>query len=149
MDVKRISTLMRKIDGSGSSGEWAAVQELRTLGAQFPHLLLERYRAAKAWKVRRSCVYHALRYARESEDAVALGREALHDRSRPVRFRACELLAYSLREDVLVDLKGALAPMGNGPEAEDVRAAIDAIESRNHNHFVDRDHSGKMTWTIA
>jgi hypothetical protein len=28
---------------------------------------------------------------------------------------------------------------------QDVFAAIDAIESSNHNYFVDRDHSGMIT----
>ena len=149
MDPGRIALLIGKIDGSDSTEEWDAVEKLRTLGTGFPTLLLERYRASKAWRVRRSCVYHALRYARGSDDAVQLGREALQDRSKPVRHRACELLAYSLRKDVISELKQALATTKRADEIGDLRAAINAIEHGNHHYFVDREHSGKVAWTIT
>ncbi len=56
------------------------------------------------------------------------------------------LLAYSQRE-VLPDLRAALAGAPKETQ-EDILAAIDAIESHNHNFFVDRDHSGMVTLTI-
>jgi hypothetical protein len=32
---------------------------------------------------------------------------------------------------------------------EDANAAIDAIKSKNHYFFKDRDHSGKVRWDYA
>jgi hypothetical protein len=143
------SALLARLDGSGSKDEWEAVSALRTLGSGTPALLLQHYRVARKWQARSSCVYHAMRYARESEDAVTLGREALHDRSGPVRYRACMLLAYSLRRDLLNELREQLMTAGPRSDRDDLEAAIDAIENGNANYFVDRDHSGKMTLTIG
>ena len=36
----------------------------------------------------------------------------------------------------------------DGRTVEDALAAIDAIESRNHHYFVDRDHSGRVHWCV-
>jgi hypothetical protein len=144
-----IPALLERLDGSGSKDEWEAVSALRALGSQTPALLLQRYRVARKWQARSSCVYHAMRYARESEDAVTLGREALRDRSGPVRYRACMLLAYSLRRDLLNELREQLIAAGPRSDRDDLRAAIDAIENGNANYFVDRDHSGKVTLTIG
>lgn len=138
--------LLMRLDGSGSDDEWEAVEELRKLGGTFPRLLLEKYKKARSWKERCACVYHAMRYAKESDYAVQLGLEALRDKSKVVRYRACELLAYSQRKDLLKNLEASLASYPSSHE--DIRAAIDAIESENHHYFVDRDHSGKVTLTI-
>jgi hypothetical protein len=80
---------------------------------------------------------------------VTLGREAIRDKSKIVRYRGCMLLAYSQRKDVLSDLKGALQALGKGPGTDDPSAAIDAIESGNHHYFVDRTHSGKLKLSIS
>jgi hypothetical protein len=144
-----IPALLARLDGSGSKDEWEAVNALRALGSRTPTLLLQRYRVARKWPARSSCVYHAVRYARESEDAVTLGREALRDRSGPVRYRGCMLLAYSLRRDLLSELREQLMAAGPRSDRDDLRAAIDAIENGNANYFVDRDHSGKVTLTIG
>lgn len=89
-----------------------------------------------------------MRYARKSEDALALGLEAIVDRSKIVRYRGAMLLAYSQRKDALPYLRAALVSLRDGPGADDLLAAIDAIENANHNYFVDREHSGKMKWEV-
>ena len=76
------------------------------------------------------------------------GAAPIHDKSKVVRYRASELLAYLLRRDVLPDLVQAVQMLGGMTGVEDLKAAIDAIETQNHNHFVDRDHSGHLTWTV-
>lgn len=141
-------TLVEQLNGSGSDAEWAAVKQLRKLES-FPRLLLERFRSSSGWRTRSSCVYHAVRYARASDDAVTLGTEAMRDKAKIVRYRGCMLLAYSQRPEVLPALKQALGVANKEADREDLRAAIDAIESGNHNFFVNRDHSGKMTLTIS
>lgn len=149
MNAKYIESLLEHLDGTGSDDEWAAAKELRTLGTEFPRWLLRRYRVSRGWKARSSCVYHAARYASESEDAVTLGLEAIHDRLTVVRYRGAMLLAYSQRKDALPRLRAALASLGEGPGTADLTAAIDAIESGNHNYFVDRKHTGKVKMTIS
>jgi hypothetical protein len=46
-------------------------------------------------------VFHAIRFARVSEAAYSLGLKALADKSYMVRYRACMVLAYSLRTDAI------------------------------------------------
>jgi hypothetical protein len=58
------------------------------------------------------------------------------------------LPAYSLRADALPILL-SLLKHADRRTVEDARAAIDAIKSKNHNFFKDRDHSGKILWSYA
>jgi len=148
MDLKRAEELLTQLDGSGSDREWAAVKELRTLGSDFPRMLLTQFRSSRSWKTRSACVYHAIRYAKDNEEAIALGLAAIVDKAKGVRYRGAMLLAYSQRSDVLPQLQAALRALANGPGADDLAAAIDAIENRNHNYFADRTHSGKITLEI-
>jgi hypothetical protein len=142
------SALLAYIDGSGSEQEHAAMQKLKKLDNELPNLLLRKYRTAKEWKVRTSCVYYSIPYAREVEDAVALGVEALVDRSKVVRFRACMLLAYSLKKQALPALEKARKNTKDDETLKNLDAAIDAILNQNSNYFVDRKHSGKMFFSI-
>jgi HEAT repeat protein len=147
-EYEDFTELLEKLDGSGSDNEFNAVHELRKLGDEFPKLLLEKYRSSKKWRVRSSCVYHAIRYSRTVSDAVKLGVEALSDKSHAVRYRACMLLAYSLDQNALPNLKEARGKTTHQETSQDIRATIDAIENQNSNYFVDRDHSGKMTLKV-
>lgn len=140
--------LLQRLDGTGSRAERAAMAELRTLEGNVPATLRRRYHVARSWKARAACVYYSLRYARMNDDAVELGREALQDKATGVRYRACMLLSFSLRKDALPGLREALERLKGKPGSEDVAAAIDAIEHQNHNYFVDRDHSERMTMAI-
>ena len=100
------------------------------------------------WQGRVALVFHSIRYARDSEAAFRLGIEALQDRATLVRYRACALLAYSQRKEAIPHLKGLLKNADN-KTAADAKAAIDAIKRRNHHYFMDRDHSGRISWKIA
>ena len=123
---------------------WAA---LRPLGLAVVPYLLAAYPTFKSWQGRVSLVYHSIRYARVSEDAFQLGIAALGDRSRVVRYRACGLLAYSLRAEALEPLRGLRLDSKAG-STEDANAAIHAIESQNHHYFVDRSRTGKTFWVV-
>ena len=143
-----VKHLLNALDGSGSDAEWRAIEQLRSVvGDALPALLLCRYRVSKRWQVRTSLVYNAIRYARKSPGAVALGVLAITDKSQAVRYRACMLLAYSLELGALPALRAAIT---STPESsrEDIAAAIHAIETRNEHHFVDRKHTGRMTLTV-
>jgi hypothetical protein len=147
MSARRIHELLRQVDGTGSHDELEAVRSLEKTTEGLAYWLLDRYRTSSSWKVRRNCVYYACR-ARESEHAFTLARAAIRDRSKVVRYRAFELLAWIQRRDVLPELRDVLASIRNGPESKDVRAAIDALENRNRHYFLDREHTGKvLTYT--
>jgi len=143
-----IETLLNDLDGSGSDKEWKSVNKLRSLlGNQLPIYLLQQFRSAKKWARRSSLVYHAIRYAKQSEEAIELGFLAIKDKSKIVRYRGCMLLACSQRKDVLPKLRCMLTSVSSDSEA-DLLAALDAIESQNQNYFVDRDHSGQIVLNI-
>jgi hypothetical protein len=133
--------------GADSAAATDAWEALRPLGPTVVPYLTEAYTRSKRWQGRVALVFHAIRHARASEAAFQLGLQALGDRSHLVRYRACMVLAYSLRPEALPALAAA-ARHEDERTAEDARAAIDAIEHRNHHYFVDRDHSGKSYWEV-
>ncbi|RLA51908.1 MAG: hypothetical protein DRR42_09050 [Gammaproteobacteria bacterium] len=145
----QIERLLDSLDGSGSDSEWTAADELReALGSDLPAYLFSRYLVARRSAIRSSCVYHAMRYARESENALELGVAAIQDNSKVVRYRGCMLLAYSLQKHTLPKLR-ALIDSIHANSRNDLLAAIDAIESQNHHYFIDRDHTGDMNLNIG
>src|SRR5262245_35484070 len=147
MTPAEIRALVLRLDTASARDEEEAWAPLRGLGvAVVPHLL-EAYRTFRKSQGRVSLVFHAIRYARTSEEAFRLGVEALSDKATLVRYRACGLLAYSLRPDAIPHLKSLLTHPDERT-VEDAKAAIDAIESRNHHYFVDRDHSGRSFWQV-
>lgn len=82
-------------------------------------------------------------FSRESEVAFEMGILAAQDRSYAVRHYGCALLAYSLRADALPALS-LLLKHSDRRTVEDAKAAIDAIKSKNHNFFRDRNYSGRV-----
>ena len=143
-----IPVLLEKLDGSGSDAEYRAINKLRKLGDDLPALLLKKYTNSKKWGERVSCIYHSIRYARNVDDALKLGVAALNDKSKAVRYRACMLLAYSLKQEVIPALEQAKAATDNEETLKDINAAIDAIKHQNSNYFVDRTHSGTVTFNV-
>ncbi|HSQ30427.1 MAG TPA: hypothetical protein VLN49_11290 [Gemmatimonadaceae bacterium] len=142
-EIRRLVAAIAE-DSAAAAEAWEA---LRPLGAAVVPYLAEAYTKAKRWRGRVALVFHAIRHARASEAAFQLGLQALGDRSHLVRYRACMVLAYALRPEALPALRVAAAHEDERT-AEDARAAIDAIEHRNHHYFVDRDHSGRSYWDV-
>lgn len=140
-----IEEKLKYLDGRGSDAEYDAVRDLSQLGLEFPKLLLQRYRCSKKWGERASCVYHACKYAVASESAYELALEALKDRSKIVRYRACMLLSFAQKTCAIESLELLLT---NSDSSEDAKAAINAIEHKNPNLFADREHSGKVTLNV-
>jgi hypothetical protein len=111
-------------------------------------LLSEAFPQVRKADGRASILRYVGRFSRESDVAFRMGIEASNDRAYAVRHYGCAILAYSLRDDALPIL-AALLKHADPRTAEDARAAIDAIKSRNHHFFKDRDHSGKVYWEYA
>lgn len=147
MSPAEFQALVKSLDTSSSLDEEAAWSQLKPLGpAVVPHLAAA-FPRFKKWQGRASLVFHSIHYARKSEEAFQLGLAALSDKATVVRYRACGLLAYSLRNDALPALK----PLLNHTDkktAEDAAAAIDAIRHNNHHYFVDRNHTGRAFWQV-
>ena len=142
-DIRR---LVGEIAADSASAE-VAWQSLRSLGPAVAPYLLEAYAAAKRWQGRTALVFHAIRFARVSDAAYALGKQALGDKSYMVRYRACMVLAYSLRSDAVPALR-PLLEHADARTREDAARALDAIEHRNHHYFVDARHSGRSFWVV-
>lgn len=118
-------------------------ERLRPLGVRVVPFLVAAYPDTSRAPGRLRLVYSCIRYGRVSDEAFQLGLLAVNDRGTLVRYRACMLLAYSLRRDALPVLRTALGHSDERTRA-DALAAIDAIEHQNHHLFVDRTHSGRI-----
>ncbi|HEU4699670.1 MAG TPA: HEAT repeat domain-containing protein [Gemmatimonadales bacterium] len=134
-------------DGAPDESEtaWAA---LKPLGAAVVPCLLAAYPRTSRWQGRVRLVYYAIPFARTSDAAVQLGLAALRDRATLVRYRACGLLAYAQRPEARPALEALLTHADPRTRA-DAAAALDALQTRNHHYFVDRTHSGRVTWRIG
>jgi hypothetical protein len=148
MTPTEIRLLVLRLDTTSARDEEEAWAQLRGLGVTVVPYLREAYRTFRKSRGRVSLVFHAIGYARTSEEAFRLGVEALSDKATLVRYRACGLLAYSQRSDAVPHLK-ALLTHSDTRTVEDARAAIDAISNRNHHYFVDRGHSGRSFWQVS
>ena len=144
--MAEIRRLVDEIAANAPSAEMAW-QTLRALGPDVAPYLLEAYPRAKRWQGRTALVFHAIRFARESEAAYALGCQALGDKSYMVRYRACMVLAYSLRTDAIPALTVLLQHVDHRTR-EDAARAIDAIQHQNHHYFVDTQHRGRSFWEV-
>jgi hypothetical protein len=142
-----ILAAVRRLDTARSADGEAAWSVLRPLGGEVVPHLLGAFSTFRTWQGRTALVFHAIRYARGSESAFQIGLLGCRDRSYMVRYRACGLLAYSLRTDALPHLE-PLLDHRDQRTVEDASAAIDAIRSHNHHYFVDRDHSGRCFWEV-
>jgi hypothetical protein len=147
MNPIKIREMVARLDTAAARDEEELWAQLRDIGVEVVPYLLEAYRTFRKSKGRVSLVFHAIKYARTSEEAFRLGIEALSDKATLVRYRACGLLAYSQRPDAIQHLK-ALLTHPDARTVEDARAAIDAISSRNHHYFVDRGHTGRSFWQV-
>ncbi len=147
MDDVQIRELVKGLDTAKVLEGEIAWNEVRPLGAAVVPFLVEFYPKARKWQGRAALIFHAMRYARTSEAAFQLGLAALRDKATIVRYRACGLCAYSLRSDAIGHLK-QLLQHADSQTVADARAAIDAIQHRNHHYFVDRGHSDKSFWEV-
>ncbi len=147
MNKQEIISLVKQLDTTNSHEQETVWEKLRLLREQVVPYLLEAYPTTRKWQGRVALVFHSIRYARTSEAAFQLGLMACEDKATLVRYRACGLLAYSLRIDAIPRLE-ALLRHRERKTVEDAAAAIEAIERQNHHYFVDRNHTGQIFWQV-
>lgn len=144
---EQIAAAVDALDVRGADEGDAAWAQLRPLGVGVVPYLCAAYLRFRTWQGRCALAYYATRYARISEDAFQLGLTAITDKSYMVRYRACGVLAYSLRKDALPALEFAAKDV-KPLVATSALAARNAILAQNHHLFADRSLSGRTTWTV-
>ena len=145
----KVQELLAILDGKGSEKEYAAISELSALsGEKFSCHLLEFYKVSSKRNIRATCVYFCFDLAKTSADAKKLGLLALADKSQLVRYRACQLLAFSQDKSLLKAMELARENISKN-SISDLDAAMDAIASQNQHYFKDRQHTGKIFMCIA
>ena len=147
MDEQEITALVKRLATTNGLEQEAAWEQLRPMQEQAIPYLLKAYPTTKKWQGRVALVVYCIRFARTSEAAFQLGLLACKDKATLVRYRACGLLAYSLRMAAMPHLV-ALLKHSDAKTVEDASAAIDAIRNQNHHYFLDRSHSGRMFWRV-
>ena len=147
MNPSRIRDLVAQLETSKSLDEENAWGKLKPLGPEVLPYFLSAYPKMKKWHGRVSLVFHSMKFARQYDEAFNLGIMATKDRATLVRYRACMLLAFSLRKEALPHLEVLLSHKDE-KTAQDAHAAIDAIKNKNHHYFVDREHTGQKFWNI-
>lgn len=147
MDDPQIRHALEMFDTASASAHEAAWALLRPLGVDVVPFLAEYFPRTKKAQGRVALVFHAIRFARESQAAFELGLLALNDKATLVRYRACGLCAYSLRKDAIPSLE-RLLKHADAKTVEDARAAINAIRRKNHHYFIDRSHSNSTFWEV-
>jgi HEAT repeat protein len=118
-------------------------ERLVEVGPDFLPYALDMLPKLKNAHGRNALVYTAMKFSRVSDQAVQLGITAMKDRSYPVRYHAAMLLAVSLSHQALPALQLALTHKDPKTVA-DATAAINAIQSANHNLFLSRNGSGAI-----
>jgi hypothetical protein len=142
MSSEQVNTLVQAFSTSRRSEIDAAWTLAESMGDLLP-LFAEAFPKVRRSEGRASILRYVGRFSRESEIAFRMGITAARDRSYAVRYYACALLAYSLRADALPVLS-VLLKHADRRTSQDAAAAIDAIRSKNHHFFVDRDHTGRV-----
>jgi hypothetical protein len=145
---KRVEKLVQAFSTSLRPEIDAAWVVADSLGDDRVPLLAEAFPQIRKSEGRASVMRYVGKFSRESEVAFRMGAVAIRDRAYAVRHYGCASLAYSLRADAIPILTPLLRH-ADRRTVEDARAAIDAIKSKNHNFFKDRDHSGKILWSYA
>lgn len=148
MEDQRVGRLIQAFSTSRRPEIDAAWIVADSMGEDLLPLLAEAFSRIGRSEGRASVMRYVGRFARYSEVAYKMGAVAAQDRAYAVRHYGCALLAYSLRVDALPILI-SLLKHSDRRTVEDARAAIDAIKSKNHNFFKDRNHSGKVFWSYA
>jgi hypothetical protein len=148
MQDQRVEILVRAFGNSLRPEIDAAWVVADSMGDELLPLLAEAFPRIRKSEGRASVMRYVGRFSRESEVAFRMGKVAVEDRAYAVRYYGCALLAYSLRADALPILS-SLLKHASRRTVEDAKAAIDAIKSKNHNFFKDREHSGKILWSYA
>lgn len=143
VEAARLTRLF--LDGASTM---AVRVRLDALGPElWSRALLTRYRQARLRDDREDCVRAATGLARDSMVARELGVTALADRSWSVRYRAHQLLAYSLDNSMVPVLRVARRKETRPELLDSIDAATKSIKKWTYNLFLDRRETGRVGWS--
>lgn len=145
MQDQRVERLVQAFSTSLRPEIDAAWMVAGSMGDDLLPLLAEAFPRIRKWEGRASIMRYVGKFSRENDVAFRMGIIAVQDRAYDVRHYGCALLAYSLRAEALPTL-ATLLRHADRRTVEDAKAAIDAVKSKNHYFFRDRDHSGRVRW---
>jgi hypothetical protein len=148
MQTDRVNALIEAFSVTRRPEIDAAWEITHSMGDDLLALLAEAFPKIRKSEGRASVMRYVGKFSRENNAVFGMGILAVQDRSYAVRHYGCALLAYSLRSEALTTLSALLKHRDHRTVA-DARAAMDAIRSKNHHFFRDRDHSGKIRWEYA
>ena len=108
---------------------------------------VEAFPQIKNWAGRMHIMYSLPQFARSDKQVVEVARFGLNDRSRIVRYYACQVLAYSLDRESIPFLEAILdhADEKTRGYAAD---AIKAITKQNHHLWMDPNETGRYFWVL-
>jgi hypothetical protein len=147
LDDRQVDELLGQLDSTSWVEVEAAWEQLKEAGVDRVALARRGYPKTRKWQGRVTLIRGLTPLARDRPDAVALAVYALEDCSYMVRWRACEVLAYSLDRAALPYL-AVLLGHGDHRTVEVARGAIRAIESQNHHLFKNPDDTGAIRWMV-
>lgn len=147
MEDEAIRAALKRMDTTSSRALHEAATPLRELGERAVPYFRNFVPLAKTYQCRAALLHLATRYARTNRVAFEMGLEGCDDRSSLVRYRACGLLAYSLRKEALPRLQ-ALLDHPDAKTREDAAAAIQAIRKKSHHRYINRDGKGFVRWVV-
>jgi hypothetical protein len=148
MQTERVNVLVEAFSVSRRPEIDAAWEMAHSMGDDLLALLAKAFPLIRKSEGRASIMRYIGKFSRENQLVFNMGIVAVQDRAYAVRHYGCALLAYSLRNEALPTLSVLLKHSDHRTVA-DARAAIDAIKSKNHYFFMDRDHTGKVRWDYA
>ena len=143
MHVNEIRSVVAAFDTTDNAARDAVWRQRREVRERAFPFFSELFARAKRLQVQRDIAFHCISHARTNDAAFRIGLAAIGDKATMVRYRGCCVLVYSLRKDAVPRLQRLLSH-ADPKTAEDAKAAMDAIECRNHHYFVDREHSGRV-----
>lgn len=146
-DLKNWLSQLDRLNPSQRQAQWEA--QFKPLGPEkFLPAFLEAFPRLRKATSRVFVVFSSIRYAASHPEAFQLGLAALKDKATLVRYRGCMLLAVAQKAEALEPLV-ALVGHVDSATAADARAAIAAIQKKNHHLFVDRQATGRLFLEFA
>ena len=150
MKLPTLDELLKVLDLKEDSDVCSNMIELRNKYGldNLVDLYAQAFYVIKNFPARREIAYWVGRYVKHNENVFNMALLGLNDKSYIVRYHCCGIIAFSQRTDSL-DHLNKVKDHKNVKTREDIVAAIDSIQNRNHNYFVDREHTGTFKFDLG
>lgn len=150
MKLPTVDELLEVLDFRDDSNVCGNMIELRDKYGldNLVDLYTQAFYKIRNFPARREIAYWAGRYVKNNEKVYDMAIFGLNDKSYMVRYHCCGIIAFSQRSDALPHLN-KIKDHKNSQTREDIAATIDSIQNKNHNYFLDRNHTGKLHFDLG